>query len=309
MAGVVLLTGGTGMVGRNVLEHPAAASHQFVAPTRRQLDLTDFEATRAYLRELRPAMVVHCAGTVGGILANARDPVRFLVENADMGRNLLLAAREAGVPRLLNLASSCIYPRDCDQPLEEDMILQGPLEPTNEGYALAKIMVLRLAAFISREDPALHYKTLIPCNLYGRHDRFDADAAHLVPAIIRKVHEASRQGSASVDIWGDGTARREFMYAGDCAGAIIRAIEQFDSLPDLMNVGVGTDHSVDDYYRAVAEVIGWRGQFVHDTSKPTGMRRKLVSVARQAQWGWQPSTPLRDGIARTYRFYTEEYAA
>lgn len=291
------------MVGRNLLEHRAAAQWKVVAPTSGELDLRDAVATQAYVARVMPDVIVHSAGRVGGIQANIAAPVDFLVTNLDLGRNIVMAARACGVPRLLNLGSSCMYPRNAANPLPESSMLQGELEPTNEGYALAKIAVARLCQYASREDARLSYKTLIPCNLYGRHDKFGPNNSHLVPAIIHKMHVAKQQGLDEVEVWGDGTARREFMYAGDLADAIWQALKYFDDLPNLMNVGVGSDHSVNDYYRIAAEVIGWHGRLIHDTSKPAGMNQKLVSVERQAAWGWKPSTSLDDGLKAAYNYY------
>lgn len=305
----VFLTGGGGMVGRNILEHPLAGNWDFVAPGSRELNLADFEATRRFVADVRPDAVIHCAGLVGGIQANIAHPVDFLVVNVDLGRNVIMAAREAGVTRLLNLASSCMYPREAQNPLGEELILRGELEPTNEGYAIAKIFATRLCEYITRETPVNQYKTLIPCNLYGRHDKFDPKHSHLIPAIIHKVHQAKAGGLPSVEIWGDGTARREFMYAGDLADAVLHALSDFDKLPGLLNVGLGHDHSINDYYRAAAEVVGWSGEFVHDTSKPVGMKQKLVDIERQRTWGWRASTLLNQGIEKTYQFYLQDSQA
>lgn len=297
------------MVGRNILEHPLAGNWDFVAPGSRELNLADFEATRRFVADVRPDAVIHCAGLVGGIQANIAHPVDFLVVNVDLGRNVIMAAREAGVTRLLNLASSCMYPREAQNPLGEELILRGELEPTNEGYAIAKIFATRLCEYIARETPVNQYKTLIPCNLYGRHDKFDPKHSHLIPAIIHKVHQAKAGGLPSVEIWGDGTARREFMYAGDLADAVLHALSDFDKLPGLLNVGLGHDHSINDYYRAAAEVVGWSGEFVHDTSKPVGMKQKLVDIERQRAWGWRASTLLNQGIEKTYQFYLQDSQA
>lgn len=306
MKGKLLLTGANGMVGRNILEHPAAQHWEIDAPGRDDVDLTDFGATRRRISSFMPDIVVHAAGRVGGIQANIAAPVDFLVTNLDIGRNVILAARAVGVPRLLNLGSSCMYPRNAANPLREEMVLQGELEPTNEGYALAKIVAARLCQYIGREQPSFGYKTLIPCNLYGRHDKFDPKHSHLIPAIIEKIQRAKMQCLSEVEIWGDGTARREFMYAGDFAGAVFHALDRFESLPDLCNIGLGTDHCINDYYAAVAEVIGWSGRFVHDLTRPVGMKQKLVDVSRQQVLGWTPRTSLRDGIAQTYEYYLKE---
>jgi GDP-L-fucose synthase len=301
-----LLTGSSGMVGQNILEHPDAVKWEFVAPTSKELDLTDFAATRRFMDEVYPYAVIHSAGRVGGIQANIVHPVDFLVTNVDLGRNVILAAREAGVTKLLNLASSCMYPRNAPNPLGENLVLKGELEPTNEGYALAKIFATRLCQYINRETAGLHYKTLIPCNLYGRHDKFSPQHSHLIPAIIHKVHQAKIHNLAKVEIWGDGTARREFMYAGDLADAVLRAMEEFNQLPDMINIGLGHDYSINDYYSVAAKVIGWQGQFVHDTTKPVGMKQKLVDISRQRAWGWMPATALHEGIEKAYHYYLQD---
>jgi GDP-L-fucose synthase len=307
--GRLLITGGNGMVGRNLREHPASADWEVLCPARADLDLTDAQSVRGWFKQHRPDAVIHAAGLVGGIQANLASPVAFLAVNAAMGQNIVLAAREAGVARFLNLASTCMYPRGLDTPLSEDLILTGELEPTNEGYAIAKILTTRLCQYVRREDPSLHYKTLIPCNLYGRHDKFDPAHSHLVPAVIHKIHEAHRSGVDEVDIWGDGTARREFLYAGDLAHATLRALDDIEALPDLMNVGLGQDHSINDYYAAVADVVGWTGRFVHDLTRPVGMKRKLSDVSRLSTWGWQAPTSLQEGLRRTYQYYLERVAA
>ncbi|QGX96911.1 GDP-L-fucose synthase [Roseovarius faecimaris] len=304
----VFLTGGRGMVGRAVQDDPAAAGHEIIAPSSVELDLTDRAAVIASVAEAKPDLVIHAAGRVGGIQANMANKAGFLTDNMDMGLNIVLAAKAAGVPRLLNLGSSCMYPHDAPNPLAEESLGKGELEPTNEGYGLAKLAVARLCAFVSDENEALSYKTLMPCNLYGLHDKFDPARSHLVPAIIRKVHEAKLSGAASVEIWGDGTARREFMFAGDLADAIWTAAARFDELPGFMNVGLGEDRSINDYYAEAARVIGWEGTFTHDLTKPTGMKQKLVSVDRAKSFGWCARTSLADGLALTYEHFKEHHA-
>lgn len=301
----ILLTGGRGMVGRAILAHEAAREAEIVAPTSVELDLKDRMAVMAAVASEAPDIIIHAAGRVGGIQANIAHPAAFLSENMDMGFNVVQAARAAGVPRLLNLGSSCMYPHDAPNPLDESSLGEGALEPTNEGYALAKVAVARLCAFTGRERPDLSYKTVIPCNLYGPHDKFDPARSHLVPAIIRKLHEARKAGAGTVEIWGDGTARREFMFSGDLADGIWAAVNRFADLPDCMNMGLGHDHSINDYYREAAEVIGFDGDFTHDLTRPTGMKQKLLSIESQTAFGWQPATSLREGIARTHAFFLD----
>ncbi|UYP67508.1 GDP-L-fucose synthase [Thalassobacter stenotrophicus] len=299
----MLLTGGSGMVGRNILEHTWAGAWTILAPGSRELDLTDARATTDYVAAHKPDLVIHAAGQVGGIQANMAHPVAFLERNTAMGRNIIMAAYQSGVRNFLNLASTCMYPRAAENPLREEMILTGALEPTNEGYALAKITATRLCQFIRREDNAAQYKTIIPCNLFGRHDKFDPKHSHLLPAIIHKVHLAKQNGETTVEIWGDGTARREFMYAGDLADALMKGASDIDALPELMNCGLGHDHTINAYYETVADVIGWEGTFTHDLSKPVGMKQKLCAIDRQTEWAWSAPTSLRDGIKSTYEFY------
>jgi len=304
----ILLTGGSGMVGRNIVESSADTRVEVIAPSSAEMNLLDYASVLAYVRRVQPDMIVHAAGRVGGIQANIAAPVAFLTENWDMGRNILLAAREAGVTRLLNLGSSCMYPKNSPDALKEEDILSGTLEPTNEGYAIAKCAVAKLGQYIGQEDSRFQYKTLVPCNLYGRYDKFDPVHSHLVPAIIRKLHKAKIGQIDAVDIWGDGSARREFMYAGDLADVILRSAEHYETLPAIMNVGLGSDHSVNDYYRIGADVIGYGGRFEHDLSKPVGMMRKLTDVSRAGAWGWKFKTSLEDGLKATYSYYLESGA-
>lgn len=303
----ILLTGGGGMVGTNILENPDFKEFEVLAPRSGELDLRDFVAVKDYLKKHSPDLVIHAAGKVGGIQANIREPVSYLLENLDMGRNIIWASRQVGIKKVINLGSSCMYPRGHEEPLKEDLILKGELEPTNEGYALAKVLTAKICEYITREDQSYQYKTIIPCNLYGRHDKFNPNDSHLLPAIIHKVHQAKNNNENIVEIWGDGLARREFMYAGDFADAIIRAVHHFDSLPSYMNVGLGHDYTINNYYQAVADVIGFEGSFVHNLDKPVGMSRKLVNIDRQTSWGWSPKHDLTLGIQKTYEFYLKEF--
>jgi len=299
----IFVTGASGMVGRNLLDLFKSTNHEVLAPSSTSVNLLDQAGTLGWLRANRPDVIIHCAGHVGGIQANIREPVAFLTRNLTIGQNLLLSAREAEVQTVLNLGSSCMYPRNSPEALREEDVLSGTLEPTNEGYALAKCVAARLCSYIRTENPALQYKTLIPCNLYGLHDKFNPKASHLVPAVIRKLHVARMTHQQEVEIWGDGTARREFMFAGDLAEAILFCLDRVEALPGDLNIGVGTDLSVREYYEIAADVIGYEGRFVFDTSRPVGMMRKLLDVSRQRDLGWAPRTALREGIRKTYEHF------
>jgi GDP-L-fucose synthase len=300
----ILLTGATGMVGRNLLEAVACEKYRLCAPSRRDMDLTQPSEVRALLTDFRPDLIIHTAGRVGGIAANIAAPYDFLYENLEMGKNLIAAARELKVPRLLNFSSSCVYPKEGFHPLKEEHILQGPLEPTNEGYALAKLTVMRLGEFAAKTS-TLNFKSLIPCNLYGRHDHFDPVKSHLLPAIIMKIHQAKQENLSRIQVWGTGEVRREFMYASDLAALTWQSVELFDQLPITMNIGLGHDFSVNDYYTTAAKVLAWEGTLEHDTSKPEGMTKKLVDDSRMRALGMKAKTSLEAGIRATYEFYLE----
>jgi len=291
------------MVGRNLVD--TAPDHvRLLTPTSQELNLLDSNQTHSYIREHAPDVIIHTAGIVGGIQANMADPVKFLLENTDMGRNIVWAAKENGVKRLLNLGSSCMYPKDFDGHLKEEMVLTGQLEPTNEGYAIAKIFTQRLCSYISGQY-GLSYKTIIPCNLYGAYDKFNPKNSHMIPAVIHKIHQAKEKGDTSVEIWGDGEARREFMFAQDLCAMIWKIMADFDSIPDVMNVGLGHDYSINEYYQTIAKVVGYNGTYHHDLSKPVGMKRKLVDVSLQTALDLSPNHTLEEGIQKTYEHYLQ----
>ncbi len=301
----ILITGSRGMVGQNILEHRQVSHYEFLTPNRAELNLLDASKVKNYLAENKPDMIIHAAGVVGGIQANIAEPVRFLVDNMQMGLNILTAAKEAGITRFMNLSSSCMYPRDAQNPLAEELILKGELEPTNEGYALAKVASTRLCEYIHREDSDYLYKTVIPCNLYGRHDKFDPKHSHMIPAVMRKLFEAKQAGLQEIDIWGDGLARREFMYAGDLADFVYYAIQNFEAMPQNINVGLGHDYTINEYYTEIARVVGFEGEFIHDLTKPIGMKQKLIDDTKLKEFGWRYTTSLEDGLKQTFAYLKE----
>ena len=302
----ILITGGNGMVGKNILEHKKASNYEILAPSSSELNLRDFDSVNKYIQQNKPDIIIHSAGLVGGIQANMARPVDFLVFNLDMGRNIIMAAKENGVKYFLNMASSCMYPREAQNPLQEELILKGELEPTNEGYAIAKVVATRLCEYIVKENPELQYKTVIPCNLYGKYDKFSPEHSHMVPAVIKKIYEAKQNKATEIDIWGDGLARREFMYTGDLADFVFYALDNFGKMPQNINVGLGFDYTINEYYEAIAEAVGFTGKFVHDLSKPIGMKQKLIDDSKLRQFGWKHQTTLQQGIKKTLDYFKTE---
>jgi len=302
----ILLTGSNGMVGRNILQHPIASNHEILSPTKKELNLLDALNVEKYINTKKLDMVIHAAGIVGGIQANMAYPVKFLVDNLQIGLNILIASKIYGVKRFMNLSSSCMYPRAAQNPLSEDLILKGELEPTNEGYAIAKITSTRLCEYINRENQTLLYKTVIPCNLYGKYDKFTPESSHMIPAAIQKINHAKNQNDDSIDIWGDGKAKREFMYAEDFADFVFYAIDHFSDMPQNINVGLGHDYSINQYYQQIAKVIDYQGKFTYDLSRPVGMKQKLIDDSKLKDFGWQYQTTLEQGIQKTYEYFLNE---
>lgn len=302
----ILITGATGMVGKNIVCFLSTKPYVLLTPSHKELNLLDRQSVQNYLLKHLPDMVIHCAGIVGGIQANMAHPVKFLVDNTQMGINIIFSSYEAGIKKLINMSSSCMYPRNAKNPLSEELILTGELEPTNEGYAIAKVTSTRLCEYICKENAIFQYKTVIPCNLYGKYDKFDPKHSHMIPAVIKKIYESTLIQSKTIEIWGDGSARREFMYVEDLADFIFYAIEHFDNMPQNINVGLGHDYTINEYYNIIAKVVGYKGKFVHDLSKPIGMKQKLIDDTKLKAFGWHYKTSLEEGILKTYHYYKQE---
>lgn len=298
----VYVAGHRGMVGSAVWRHLQAQGFtDLVGATSSEVDLRDQGAVDAFLKEAEPQVVVVAAARVGGILANSTAPADFLADNLRIQLNVMQASQRIGVERLLFLGSSCIYPKFAPQPIREDALLTGALEETNDGYAIAKIAGILQVQTLRRQF-GVRYISAMPTNLYGPHDNFDPTSSHVLPAMIRRFHEAKLTGAPSVTLWGSGTPRREFLHVDDLAEALLFLLENYDS-PETINVGTGVDLTIRDLAELVADVVGWHGEIGQDTSKPDGTPRKLLDVSRLNDLGWTARTPLREGIAATYAWF------
>jgi GDP-L-fucose synthase len=302
----VFVAGHRGMVGSALVRRLARSECTVLTATRQDADLRRQAEVEAWFAEHRPDVVFLAAATVGGILANDTRPGEFLYDNLMIAGNVLEAARRNGVEKLLFLGSSCIYPRLAPQPMTEEALLTGPLEPTNQWYAVAKIAGLKLCAAYRRQY-GLDFISAQPTNLYGPGDTYDLQASHVVPAMIAKMHQAKVARQAEVEIWGTGTPRREFLHVDDLADALVFLVERY-SAESHVNVGWGEDISIRELAELTAEVVGYRGGFRYVSDKPDGTPRKLLDVAKLAQLGWRPRITLRDGLADAYRWYSEHVA-
>ena len=300
----IFVAGHRGMAGSAI--HRRLAKDGFthvLGRTRAELDLLDRSAVRAFFEKERPAVVVDAAAKVGGILANNEQPVEFLLQNLTIQNNLIEAAADFGTRKLLFLGSSCIYPKMAPQPISEDSLLTGPLEPTNDAYAIAKIAGIKLCQSYAREY-GKNFISGMPTNLYGPHDNYDLHNSHVLPAFIRKVHEAKQAGAKSITVWGTGIPRREFLHTDDLADACIFLLENYDQ-PDLINIGCGEDVTIRELAETVCDVLGFDGSLEFDASKPDGTPRKLLDISKIKSLGWSPKIPLRDGIADAYDWFVK----
>ena len=300
----VLLTGSRGMLGSSIKRHLNDPKFDLLTPTSSDLNLLDAKAVNDYIRTNKPEAVIHAAARVGGIQANIDSPYEFLTENIRMDSNLLSASLEYKVPNLLYMASSCMYPRETFQPMDESQILTGALEPTNEGYALAKLVATKTVELASNQY-GLNWHSLILSNLFGPGDHFNSDKSHLLAAIITKVEYAKRTNAPEIVMWGTGKVRREFTYVEDVANFIAAKIFFLNDLPAALNIGLGQDYSVIEYYQMVAQYAGYLGKINADASKPEGMKQKLMNTEVAQKLGWNPSTSMQDAIAQTYDWYLE----
>ncbi|MER6720926.1 GDP-L-fucose synthase family protein [Streptomyces halstedii] len=299
----IFVAGHRGLVGSALTRRLTEDGHEVVTRGRDDLDLRDAAATGAFLRDVRPDAVVLAAAKVGGIMANSTFPVQFLEDNLRIQLSVIAGAHAAGTHRLLFLGSSCIYPKHAPQPIREDSLLTGPLEPTNEAYALAKIAGIAQTQAYRRQYGA-SFISAMPTNLYGPGDNFDLETSHVLPALIRRFHEAARDRAPEVTLWGSGSPRREFLHVDDLARACVLLLEAHDDA-EPVNIGCGEDLTIRELAETVREVTGYQGRIAWDTSKPDGTPRKLLDVTRLTALGFRPRIPLRDGVARTYAWWLE----
>lgn len=300
----VWVAGHKGMVGQALVRQLKQYSCQILTTDRSEVDLCRQEQTERWIQTHKPDAIIVAAARVGGIQANDQYPADFIADNLAIELNIIRAAFETGVKKLLMLGSSCIYPKLAPQPMHEDALLTGPLEPTNEWYAIAKIAGIKLCQAF-RKQHGCDFISAMPTNLYGPGDNFHLEKSHVVPALMRKMHQARLEREPVVEIWGTGKPRREFLHVDDCARALIHLMKYYSGM-DHVNVGSGVDVSIAELAECIADVVGYEGQFRYNTSKPDGTPRKLMDVGRLSQLGWQAEIPLREGLAQTYEWYREQ---
>ncbi len=304
----IYVAGHRGLVGSAIVRRLRAEGYtNLVVRTSAELDLRDQAAVAAFFQQERPDYVFLAAAKVGGIVANSSYPAEFIYDNLQIQNNVIHQAWTTGVQRLLFLGSTCIYPKFAPQPMKEECLLTGPLEPTNEPYAIAKIAGITMCRSYNRQY-GTKFISVMPTNLYGPNDNFDLQSSHVLPALMRKFHEAKRNGARDVVVWGTGSPRREFLHVDDLADAVVFLMRNYSD-EGLVNVGCGEDLTIRELAEAVAKVVGFTGELRFDTSKPDGAPRKLLDVSRINAMGWKAQVPLHEGLARTYRWYVEHESA
>ena len=300
----IYVAGHSGLVGSALVRLlKARGFNNLITRSRAEVDLRDERVVRDFFAEEGPEVVILAAAKVGGIKVNIDAPVEFLIENLQIQNNVIRAAHEAGARKLLFIGSSCIYPKFAPQPIPETALLSGPLEPTNEPYAIAKIAGIKLCQAFAREYGA-NFISVMSTNLYGPGDNFDLETSHALAALLRKAHEAKMSGAEEMTVWGTGEPRREFLQVDDLAAAVLFLLEKYDS-PEIINVGCGADISIRELAALICDVVGFRGELNWDRSKPDGTPRKLLDVSRIKKLGWQPTISLWDGVARLYEWFLD----
>ena len=297
----VLVTGASGMLGQHLVPMLENRGYQVLAPSRNDVDLTDAAATSAYIQSHTIDAVIHCAAYVAGIASSKASKHHSFDANVSMGMNLIRSCLDNEISTLLNVGSATVYPGDAPQPLSETSLGQGAFEGPIEGYALSKYVVYRACA-MANEQYDVAFKTILPCNLFGPYDNFSLETGHMLPAILHRMHQAKEHDNAPIVIWGDGSAKREFLYAPDLADFICFSLENFEALPEVMNVGSGVEVSVKEMHQHMAKITGYSGELKHDLDKPVGRLRRYLDLHHQQRLGWSPKTPFEEALALTYDY-------
>lgn len=301
----IFVAGSTGMVGSSIVKELVSQGYENVITSKHEeLDLTNQIETKWFIKDHKPDYVIIAAAKVGGIYANNTYPVEFMLDNTMIEFNLIRYSAEYDVKKLLMLGSSCIYPKECLQPIKEEYLLSKPLETTNEAYALAKISGIKLCQYYSRQY-GKNFISAMPCSIYGIGDNFDLNNSHFIPALIRKMHEAKINNVEEVEVWGTGKPMREFLFADDLANACIFLMNHYNE-PDIINVGSGVDYTIADIAEMIKNVVGFRGELRFNTEKPDGTFRKLLDVEKVKRLGWEPKTEFIDGLEKTYDWFCAE---
>ena len=300
----VIIAGSTGLVGTALVKAFKDTGQEVLGVNRKVLDLNDSKATKDFVNKHKPEIIIDAAALVGGIAANNSHPVEFLTQNIQIQNNLMAAAFEVGVPKFVFLGSSCIYPKNAPQPIKEEYLLTGPLEETNSAYAIAKIAGIEMLNSY-RKEYGVKWISLMPTNLYGPSDNFNLETSHVLPALLRKFHEATKRGESFVEVWGTGTPRREFLHVDDLASAVLIALESYDSSLHL-NVGTGNDISIKELAIKIAGISGFTGEIKWNTSRPDGTPQKVLNISRILSLGWTPRITLDEGISSTLNWLRGE---
>ena len=302
----ILITGSNGMLGRNIVNDKKFKKFKLIKLSREQFDLKNQKKMISYLKKLMPDLIIHCAAKVGGIGDNFKNNLQYFKENVDINNSVILSAKKVGIKKLINFGSSCMYPVSAKKPLKENYISLNNLEKTNIGYALSKIVSMETCKIINQEKK-FNYKTLIPCNLYGPYDNFNLEKGHMLQSAIKKIYVAKKNNEDSIEIWGKGTAKREFMYIKDFVDFIFILLKKFDKAPNVINVGTGREYSVKKYYENVLKILKFNPKIVYLKNKPEGQISKVLDVKISRKLGWKYKTNLKDGIKKTIKFYVSKY--
>ncbi len=295
----ILVTGGNGLVGSTLVRNLLQNKYRIYAPPKKELNLLFKNKIDNYLKSKKINFVIHAAAKVGGIMDNKIHRIDYLTNNTVINNNIIISSFKNKIRYFLNISSSCMYPRNISGLLDEKMINDGNLEPTNEGHAFSKLFSVKLCKFISEDNEGYHYKSLIPCNIYGDNDNFNLNSSHFIPAIINKISTAKLKKQKKIDVWGDGSPKREIMHVNDLSDGIIFCIKNFHILPNFLNIGSGKDYEIIKYYKIIAKILKHKSEFVFDKSKPNGMKKKLLNVKKINKLGWKSKITPQKGLKNT----------